>query len=132
MHDEPHDNWASVYDEAYQKSFGGIYSSLTDLTLDFVQTNTKSGASILDVGAGTGRLSIPLSEFGFTVVAVDASSEMLKVLGQKDLKNRIQTIHSKVQYMDHTALGTGCFEPAEMNSLTQSIFAAGSSSYLEE
>ena len=85
MHDEPHDSWASVYDEAYQKSFGGIYSSLTDLTLDFVQTNTRSGASILDVGAGTGRLSIPLSEFGFTVVAVDASSQMLRVLTQKDL-----------------------------------------------
>ena len=100
MRDEPHDSWASVYDEAYQKSFGGIYSSLTDLTLDFVQTNTKSGASILDVGAGTGRLSIPLSEFGFTVVAVDASSQMLRVLAQKDLKNRIQTIHSKVQDMD--------------------------------
>lgn len=100
MHDEPHDSWASVYDEAYQKSFEGIYSNLTDLTLDFVQTNTKSGASILDVGSGTGRLSIPLSEFGFSVVAVDASSQMLGVLAQKDLRNKIETIHSKVQDME--------------------------------
>lgn len=100
MHDVPHDSWASVYDEAYQESFGEIYTSLTDLTLDFVQKNTEPGSSILDLGAGTGRLSIPLSEFGYSVVAVDASSQMLRVLTRKDPKNRIQTIHSKVQDMD--------------------------------
>ncbi|MCX6780475.1 MAG: class I SAM-dependent methyltransferase, partial [Candidatus Magasanikbacteria bacterium] len=45
---------------------------------------------VLDVGAGTGRLSILLSKAGAAVTALDVSDEMLKVLKNKDEK--IETI----------------------------------------
>ncbi len=47
-----------------------------------------SGCSILDVGAGTGRLSIPLSGKGAHVTALDASSAMLKIAVQKSRNSK--------------------------------------------
>lgn len=44
------------------------------------------GKRILDVGAGTGRLAITMSKAGAEVVALDASSEMLKILKNKNGK----------------------------------------------
>lgn len=40
---------------------------------------------ILDIGAGTGRLSIPLIEYGADVVLYDASREMLRFANEKAL-----------------------------------------------
>lgn len=39
---------------------------------------------MLDVGAGTGRLSVPLANFGAKVTALDVSPAMLKILQQKN------------------------------------------------
>ncbi len=41
---------------------------------------------VLDVGAGTGRLSVLLSKSGAQVTALDVSEQMLKVLKNKDKK----------------------------------------------
>lgn len=75
---------ASIYDkrEAYLNSFekGQALSLLGDIT----------GKKILDVGAGTGRLSIPLQRKGGEVIACDVSAEMLKVLARKN--RHIETI----------------------------------------
>lgn len=45
---------------------------------------------VLDVGAGTGRLSLDLSSAGAKVTALDVSEEMLKVLKRKNV--RIETV----------------------------------------
>jgi len=45
-----------------------------------------SGKKVLDVGAGTGRLSLMLAAAGANVLAFDISGEMLKVLKQKNSK----------------------------------------------
>lgn len=44
---------------------------------------------VLDVGAGTGRLSLTLSKAGAQVTAVDVSEGMLKILKNKDKKIEI-------------------------------------------
>jgi SAM-dependent methyltransferase len=41
----------------------------------------RPGGSILDLGAGAGRLAEPLSQTGFAVTAVDQSAEMLAEIG---------------------------------------------------
>lgn len=45
---------------------------------------------ILDVGAGTGRLSVMLSKAGAVVTALDVSGEMLNILSKKD--HKIETV----------------------------------------
>lgn len=75
---------ASNYDkkEGYLDSFekGEVIKMLGDI----------KGKKVLDVGAGTGRLSLDLLSAGATVTAVDVSEEMLKLLKRKNA--RIETV----------------------------------------
>jgi len=96
----PHDSWAEVYDRVYAESFGTFYDDLTAKTLSVINELAAPGCDLLDVGAGTGRLAIPLSQAGFQVTAVDASRGMLDVLKRKDTNKLITTHQSLVQELD--------------------------------
>jgi 2-polyprenyl-3-methyl-5-hydroxy-6-metoxy-1,4-benzoquinol methylase len=50
-----------------------------DLTLQFCGSGKKS---VLDIGCGAGRFTIPLAERGMDVVGVDYSSEMIRLADQ--------------------------------------------------
>jgi demethylmenaquinone methyltransferase/2-methoxy-6-polyprenyl-1,4-benzoquinol methylase len=71
---------ATAYDkkEKYLNSFeqGKLLPLLGDM----------AGKTVLDVGAGTGRLTLPLVERGAQVTALDVSKNMLDVLKQKQSK----------------------------------------------
>ncbi|MSP88804.1 MAG: class I SAM-dependent methyltransferase [Alphaproteobacteria bacterium] len=75
-----HDSWADVYDEVNRRSFGGFLDALTSRTIHAVGSIAPAGGRILDIGAGTGRLALPLAQRGYRLTAVDASSEMLAIL----------------------------------------------------
>ena len=96
----PHDSWAEVYDRVYDESFGKFYSDLTAKTLSVIDELAPPGCDILDLGAGTGRLAIPLSQSGYQVTAVDASRGMLNVLKRKDQGNLITNQQSLVQELN--------------------------------
>ena len=83
-----HDSWARYYDKAYdlQVGFGEMYTKLTNNALEAIISRVKKGGKILDMGAGTGRLSIPLAEKGYQVTAVEISKEMCAVLKEKAKK----------------------------------------------
>ena len=93
----PHDSWATIYDFAYEKTFGTFYSNLTKLTLKVIEEELSVNKKIVDFGAGTGRLTIPLSNLGYDVTAVDPSAEMLRVLGRKDPENMVIVRQSYIQ-----------------------------------
>ncbi len=59
-----------------------------------------TGRSILDIGCGTGRVSIPLAEAGHTVWAVDSCPEMVQWLERK-----LQTMPEKVRARISISLG---------------------------
>jgi len=80
---EPHASWADVYDLAYEESFGDFYNSLTETTVEQIKDIVESPARIVDFGAGTGRLSIPLASCGYDVLAVEPSVAMLSQMHKK-------------------------------------------------
>lgn len=79
----PHDAWAECYDCVYKLTFGELYQSFTRLTLDQIGRLAEPPARIIDFGAGTGRLAVPLAQMGYQVTAVELSIEMARVLGEK-------------------------------------------------
>lgn len=96
MTKQPHSSWAKVYDIAYQRSFGDLYDRFTDATVKLIADMLASHASIVDFGAGTGRLSLPLSKLGYIVTAVEPCSEMLDQLQRKDQDNLVRPVCSKM------------------------------------
>lgn len=86
---------APVYDqqEKYLNSFerGKIVSLLGEL----------QGKSVLDVGAGTGRLALVLAERGAHVTALDTSRKMLEVLKRKS--SHIATVQGNAESLPFPA-----------------------------
>ncbi len=66
----------------------------------------QSGTPILEIGAGSGRLAIPLACESNDVVAVDISPLTLAILGEKltkqpvDVRSKIRVVESDVCSLD--------------------------------
>lgn len=88
---QPHDNWGEYYDFVYEQTFGGYYDALTAETLNVIK-QILPDATIIDFGAGTGRLSIPLAEHGHKVVAVEKSAGMVN-----EFKRKLSTGKSEIE-----------------------------------
>jgi SAM-dependent methyltransferase len=74
------DAFADVYDEWYP------FVGDTDAAVEFLHQlgPSQRGASMLELGVGTGRLALPLAARGNRVVGVDTSVAMLDRLAAKD------------------------------------------------
>ena len=69
-------NFADVYDQWYAEA------PLAEITR-FLAERLASGAEILELGIGTGRIALPLAAAGFRITGLDASSEMVARLRAK-------------------------------------------------
>lgn len=85
----PHDRWAEHYESVMELTFGDLYGRMTEYTLLEVNRLAPTPGTILDLGAGSGRMVIPLASSGHTVVAVERSSPMLEAL-----RMRLSTLSS--------------------------------------
>lgn len=68
-----------------------------DPLLDFVLQNIDSQSTVLDVGAGSGRWTIPMARIARSVTAVEPSNTMLNILYQNIAAanlNNIQTVQA--------------------------------------
>lgn len=80
---QPHDNWADHYDFVYENTYPfSFYDNFTNTTISAIGEILKKG-TIIDYGAGTGRLSIPLKQLGYEITAVEKSSGMYNRLLDK-------------------------------------------------
>lgn len=85
---QPHDNWAIFYDFVYDKTYGRFYHDLTAETLKAINNILPKG-TIIDFGAGTGRLSIPLTKQNYSIIAVEKSGGMVKQFRENQIKHNL-------------------------------------------
>lgn len=93
----PHDAWAQAYDVAYGEEFGELLAQVTRATLALVAELVPARGAIVDFGAGTGRLAIPLAAAGHEVVAVEPSAAMLEVLGAKEGGGAVARVVARIE-----------------------------------
>jgi len=77
MKNQEFDKWASIYDESISQSlndfpFFGYYEVLSEVRNIVVP---RKGLKIIDVGIGTGLLSLKLAEDGCRIYGVDFSKK---------------------------------------------------------
>lgn len=81
----------------YGRSFADVYDTWyaevpTDDLVLFVSDRIPPGATVLELGVGTGRVAIPLAAAGFRVIGIDSSNEMLDRLRAKDGAAAVDTL----------------------------------------
>ena len=75
-------SYAEQYDtDRFGKSFGQILEDLETQT--FLSLISGSKGVILDIGAGTGKLSLAFSRGAYSIISIDGSLEMLKIARAK-------------------------------------------------
>ena len=72
---DPYDSWARVYDS--------IYSYVREDIPFYVDLAKKSGGPVLELGCGTGRVTVPIVEAGVEIVGLDSSAAMLEAASRK-------------------------------------------------
>lgn len=81
MHINPYSTLSKIYDISREHEDIDAWS---DFILQIISDcNLKVGSHILDCGCGTGDISILLANEGYTVDAIDASSDMLMMAKEK-------------------------------------------------
>ncbi|MFI8516388.1 class I SAM-dependent methyltransferase [Streptomyces sp. NPDC085481] len=62
---------------------------------DVIEAALPAGAALLELGSGAGRVTLPLTERGFAVTAVDESAEMLAAVAER--VPGVETVHSPIE-----------------------------------
>ena len=75
MDNSPYDAWANIYD--------AVFSYVVDDIPFYLDEAKRSGGPVLELGCGTGRVSIPIALSGIELVGLDSSTAMLERAQQK-------------------------------------------------
>ena len=65
-----YDGWADIYDS--------IYAYVREDIPFYVQEDSRSGGPVLELGCGTGRVTLPIAQSGIDIVGLDNSEGMLE------------------------------------------------------
>ena len=103
---EFHRKTAREYDERVDKKSRVYHSTFLYPYIDEVRKSLPSGSGFmaLDIGCGTGSVTIPLAERGFRVKAIDHSPEMIDIARQKAAR---KGLHDRIEFIVGDAENTG-------------------------
>ncbi len=106
--------WEYLQSETIAEDYDEYFAQTRLLTLDrdFLRESFNKPGRLIDLGCGTGRLSLDFAARGFDVVAVDLSKHMLEVTCRKrdQLKLPLETIEGNI--CDLSPLQTSSFDYA--------------------
>jgi SAM-dependent methyltransferase len=79
----------------YNAEYYDLDTTQTD-DIDFYQSLVSSDSLVLELGCGTGRVSIPLADTARTVTAVDLSDTMLDRARKKDHQKKVSFVRGDI------------------------------------
>lgn len=95
----PFSNEYDLYESFYAQFYDNITDGI-DYDLDLYKRQAAvTGKNILELACGTGRLTIPLAEAGYSITGVDLSKDMLSIL-DKRLANKSRRVREKIEILN--------------------------------
>ena len=79
------------------------YDLLSEQVLAALREHGVSDGIVIDLGCGTGELTLRLAQAGYDMIGVDASEEMLSVLQEKEFElgmSGVLLLHQELQTLD--------------------------------
>jgi len=104
------DTGPGSYGDAFADVYDRWYSDVTDVAAcvaRITELATPRGANVLELGAGTGRLALPLAARGLAVTALDASEAMLGQLRTKPGAGQLRIVRGDMAHLDPMTLVAG-------------------------
>ena len=77
--DTDFDEWAEIYDT--------VYSYVREDIPFYIEEARRSDGPVLELGCGTGRVTIPIAQSGINIIGLDSSTEMLR-----KAQDKVQTL----------------------------------------
>lgn len=81
------DDWADDYDETIEAKDGEyaeVFKNYNEILNETVKHISKyKGASVIDIGSGTGNLANVASKIGYNVIGIEPNSKMLNIASSK-------------------------------------------------
>lgn len=109
---------AHRYDDFFRTPIGAFVESVEREAL-FTCLRAKPGERWLDLGCGTGRLALSLSQLGAVVVGVDASEAMLaEARAKQEVAGAITWLRAELEALP---LPTGAFDGALLNLVLEFV-----------
>ena len=94
---EVHKKEAAIYDTIHSEIFNKYEQKKTTKDIEFIAKHISTkNPSALDIGCGTGNLSLKFLKCGFLVTGVDISKEMLDILRNKTKSRSLKLVKSDV------------------------------------
>ena len=106
--------WEYLHDRAIARGYDAALADTPLLTfdIDFVRRHCPRPGRFIDLGCGTGRLSLALARDGYRCVAVDLSEEMLAVVGDKARAENVLVARIKANLVDLGGIAERSFDYA--------------------
>jgi SAM-dependent methyltransferase len=106
--------WDYVHDPSIARRYDGALADSALLACDvaFVRQHFPPLGRVIDLGCGTGRLSVSLAQAGHRVLAVDLSEAMLAMVNEKARVANVAIDCIKANIVDLAALADASFDAA--------------------
>ena len=106
--------WDALHDPATAREYDARLTGtpLLAVDIDFVRRHCPRPGRLIDLGCGTGRLSVTLARDGYSCVAVDLSPEMLAIVGEKAAAAGVEIARIQANLVDLRAIEDASFDHA--------------------
>lgn len=91
--------FANIYDKLMEHA---PYEEWTKFTLQQINIHNKAVKNIVDLGCGTGIITVNLAKLGFDVTGIDSSSDMLTAAADRAIKTNtdVTWIHQDIRSLE--------------------------------
>lgn len=106
--------WEYVNDPAVARGYDAYLdgSTLVQIDQQFAETHFLQPGQLVDLGCGTGRLSLAFARREFTVISVDLSEEMLRIVQERAQAAGVPIVPAKANLVQLEALADQSFDYA--------------------